>query len=305
MVRTWTSVLALTVVGSLSNESDLSDSTDDNSDYLHLLQRHAAHSPSRISNGVGTSGDWSYNAPGRWVEQFPACGGNAQSPIDILVPPATSPLDENGGVGLRFQSQPLQSLARGVQMVNTGRAVQVDGDFGNLTLADGIYSARQLVFHFPSEHRVLGKLADGEMQVVAQREGSSGSDDQAVLSILLDVEPTKVGYVGLEQSFFAELGLGAIPQIGQDQRIQYDIDLDKIFVQRLYGHYWHYRGSLTSPPCTEGVHWYVLQSHAAVTQQMEENFKHVFPDPMNNRPVQVLDNRDVFDSTMKFAGEFD
>jgi carbonic anhydrase len=59
--------------------------------------------------------------------------------------------------------------------------------------------------------------------------------------------------------------------------------------------YYQYEGSLTHPPCTEGVHWYVLTDPLNISNQQLEHFSHLVP--FNARPVQSLNGRKVTRST--------
>merc|ERR1712190_206754 len=69
---------------------------------------------------------------------------------------------------------------------NGGKNVQVNGGFGTFKLPDGEYEVKQFHFHFPAEHEVDGKLAAGELHIVHQRKGASGTDGLAVVGIVLD-----------------------------------------------------------------------------------------------------------------------
>jgi len=82
------------------------------------------------------------------------------------------------------------------------------------------------------------------------------------------------------------------------------VDIMESYSKAAAGAYYHYQGSLTTPPCSETVHWYVLATPMPVTAQMIKTFKALFPSPMNNRPVQSLNGRTVLDSDIALLGEF-
>jgi len=84
-----------------------------------------------------------------------------------------------------------------------------------------------------------------------------------------------------------------LPEKGESLAIHGDIDIGKAFAHELEGGFWHYKGSLTTPPCSETVEWFVLERHAFVTAEMVEAFKKLFPDPANSRPVQKLHGREI------------
>merc|ERR1719503_25485 len=77
------------------------------------------------------------------------------------------------------------------------------------------------------------------------------------------------------------------------------VDIGDIFKSQFAGNYYHYGGSLTRPPCTESVHWYILDTPAPISRAMVNNFKVLFPSPMNNRPIQPLNDRDVWVNRIK------
>ena len=60
------------------------------------------------------------------------------------------------------------------------------------------------------------------------------------------------------------------------------------FQTPLAGSYYRYDGSLTSPPCSETVKWFVLQTPMTATRAQIQAFKSLFPNPANNRPLQLL-----------------
>jgi carbonic anhydrase len=59
--------------------------------------------------------------------------------------------------------------------------------------------------------------------------------------------------------------------------------------------YYHYMGSLTTPPCSEGVRWLVLKNPVYVSKNQVNTFKKLFP--ANYRPVMPLNSRNIY--TMK------
>merc|ERR1719359_326105 len=77
------------------------------------------------------------------------------------------------------------------------------------------------------------------------------------------------------------------------------------FLAELGGDFYHYKGSLTTPPCSQTVHWFVTEKPAKVTEKMVSNFKLLFPDPANNRPVQPLNGRELVEDSFKVKGEYE
>lgn len=252
---------------------------------------------------IPSHGHWGYQQPALWAREFPRCAGHSQSPIDIVL--ASSISGPGGFQRLRVAYHPLDNR----WIVNTGHALQVDGAFGTLKLPDGVYEAKQIRFHFPSEHKVNGKLAVGELQIVHKRRGArGGADGLAVVGLLLQLPMADRDGHGerLHQAFFRNLGFGKgqrLPGRTAELKCKDPVNL-KAFHEELNGHYYHYKGSLTVPPCSETVHWYILQDHATVTADMIDSFKVLFPDPQNNRPTQPLGSRQVIRSRVALPGEF-
>jgi carbonic anhydrase len=241
---------------------------------------------------------WTYGEPKRWGKGYEDCKGDAQSPINLEVPAGTPAADATVLSVMKYQKLP----GSGLKLQNTGHAVQVDGNFGTLSLPDGEYEAKQFHFHFPSEHEVKGVAMVGEMQIVHQKVGANGTDDLAVISILFDYIG-KLGFTkqtGRELAFLRGLGFGkGLPKEEEMALISNsEIDLAGVFEHSLSGPYWHYQGSLATPPCSETVHWYVMEERAAISPRMLRDFKDHFPDPMNNRPVQRINGRKVAQSAL-------
>jgi len=244
---------------------------------------------------------WTYSDPKDWGEGFKNCKGQAQSPINIETSQVTRP--EVAGKKLIDFVQ-YKALDDRV-LANYGHSIAVNGAFGTLKLPDGVYNAVEFHFHFPSEHEVNGKAASGELHIVHQKEGSQGTDDLAVIGILLEVGSKDKE--SAELAFFKNLGFddAKLPVEREESKISQPVDLNA-FSDELSGDFFHYDGSLTTPPCSQTVHWYVLKQPAAVTTGIVESFKAIFPAPANNRPVAPLNGRTVFESALEAGpNEFD
>jgi len=240
--------------------------------------------------------DWSYAEPDKWSFEYPSCIGTQQSPISIDTDSRRGSLGKIQHLTISYEP------VGGLKLENTGHLLRVSGPFGRFALPDGMYEAKEIRFHFPSEHKMGGVLAAGEMQIVHQRRGASGDDDLAIVSILLQVSSggTRVDQAQLD--FFSNLGFGragALPAKGAaGVPIPLEVDLE-VFRDMIRGRYFHYEGSLTEPPCSETVHWYVVEQPSVMRMEMVTDFKEIFPDPANNRPVQPLTDRVVTNSQIK------
>jgi len=244
---------------------------------------------------AGAPGKWGYTDTKEWNAAFPLCTGKEQSPIDLKTSVVSSTSKDSLASSLSYA--PL----KGVEIFNNAaKNVQVNGGFGTFKLPDGDYEVKQFHFHFPAEHEVDGKLAAGELHIVHQKKGSSGTDGLAVVGIILDEQSSAAGTPELK--FMEQLGFGTeLPGKNSITTVADPLDLNA-FANEYAGGFYHYTGSLTTPPCAEKVHWYVCQKTVPVTKAMVNSFKARFPE--NNRPVQPLNARQLVASSLSVPGEF-
>jgi carbonic anhydrase len=243
------------------------------------------------SCGGGETKEWSYANPNSWPENWPMCALKEQSPINV-VPTA--------GMGADGPMQPLAYTyipASDRVLKNDGDMLQVDGDFGNISLPDGIYRATRITLRFPSEHTVHGHHLVGEMQILHRKvvdfdQGVWDGSAMAMVSILLQLPQEGSDAGEQERQFFFKLGMAAIPEANSSLPIADPIDLN-VFEKQLTGHYWRYQGSMTYPPCTEGVKWYVAASPAHINARAVASFKRRFAGVVRTRPIQELNGRKV------------
>lgn len=215
-------------------------------------------------------GEAGTEAWGKLCPKYATCSnGKNQSPIDITGA-ATKSLSD-----IAFNYQPTT-----LNILNNGHTILVVYDEGSFIGIDGTrrYELRQFHFHAPSEHTLNGKPSAMEMHLVHQ----STDGELAVVGVLIENGSHN-------QAFLPVLyNLPADPSE--------DHSLNKVMVnandllpgERLY---YHYDGSLTTPPCTEGVKWFVLTTPIELSESQIDSFKAIFNN--NSRPVQPLNNREV------------
>jgi len=199
---------------------------------------------------------------------FAAEKGVAQSPIDIQ----TARTFEASLPDLQFSSAPVP-----LEVLNNGHTVQVNCAPGNsLRFGQETYGLAQFHFHSPSEHTIDGQHAPLEMHMVHKdanghlavvgvmiRQGKPDGDFEALWNNLPVEEAAATTVAG------ASIDPGAL------------LPADR-------GYFW-YDGSLTTPPCTEGVRWFVLQDGLEMSAEQLAKFQEIFNG--NNRPVQPLNAR--------------
>lgn len=235
---------------------------------------------------------WSYEAgtgPADWGAINPAwrlCAeGRAQSPIDLAnavpaeLPPVELRLPSGRDVEVLNQEGVIDAL-------DNGHTIQVNAKTGEtMTVGDKSYALLQFHLHAPSEHTVDGRRYPMEMHFVYQAEDSA----LAVLGLFIEE--------GAENRAFAPLWKQLEEAPGTHVTVQLPINFDDgIFAGGEPTGVFHYEGSLTNPPCTEGVKWFVLRTPTEVSRAQIAAFTDAYEG--NNRPVQPLNGRmPYFDET--------
>ena len=209
---------------------------------------------------------------GKLDPAYKACSqGHEQSPIDIRgarLNPALKPIE------FHYISGP-------VTLEHNGHTIVVHVDPGSYIVAGGVrYDLVQFHFHHPGEEAVNGKLtdmnihlvhksADGKLAVIAIRLSEDRTTPpNAVLSTLWTRLPTTPGATQKVTDFVNPAGL-LPPDRG----------------------YWTYIGSLTAPPCTEGVRWFVFEQDMTLSRDQLRAFAALFK--INSRPLQDPHGRHI------------
>ncbi|MFC4161562.1 carbonic anhydrase [Chitinimonas lacunae] len=222
---------------------------------------------------------WSYQGvktgPNEWGMMNPAYSlcreGKAQSPVNITS--ATPQQLES----LKF-SYGLSKL----QLINNGHTIQVNIDPGSFLEAFGDkFELKQFHFHTPSEEQIRGK----HYAMVAHLVHKNAEGALAVVAVLF--QPGREH--GLIDTLFSRL-----PSEHGESRIYEErmISPASLLPERL--NYYTLMGSLTTPPCSEGVRWIILKQPVDMSSAQLTQFRRHFP--MNARPVQPLNGRMVFEA---------
>ncbi len=218
---------------------------------------------------------WTYSGqqgPEHWAEldpQFAACKeGKRQSPIDITQA-TTSDLPP---LVLNYLGTPLN-------IVDNGHTVMVTYAPGStLTVGNNKYELKQFHFHHPSEERIHGKQFDMAVHLV--HEDSEGH--LAVVAILLKQ--------GRENPLITQMW-GKVPAEKEHPVTLPDLLINAKDILPSHLGYYTFPGSLTTPPCTEGVTWYVVETATEISAEQLDWFAKLYPS--NARPIQPANGQTI------------
>jgi carbonic anhydrase len=148
--------------------------------------------------------------------------------------------------------------------------------------SDDHYQLAQFHFHSPSEHTVNGRSFDMEMHLVHK----NASGGIAVVAVLIAK--------GHESALLARVLEAVQAAPSEDVREVSGVNVDLAELVPAGAAHYAYTGSLTAPPCTEGVRWFVLEPVQEAGEQQIARFREMMHGP-NNRPVQPLGTRRVLE----------
>ncbi len=223
---------------------------------------------------------WSYEGargPDRWGNLDPdyaACkAGKEQSPIDIRdavkadLPP----------IRFEYQSSPLKYL------INNGYTVRVNchdapGSGSFLIVGDTRYHLTQFHFHHPGEETIDGKTYPMEVHLMHQ------SSDGKIAGVVVFLEAGDAN--ATVQQIWDHMPMTK----GGEEEIP-GVEVNPAGLLPGNPGYYVYRGSITAPPCTEGVTWIVLKTPVTVSAGQIEAFAKLYPHDV--RPIQPLNGRTV------------
>ena len=220
-------------------------------------EKHAAH--------------WDYEGamgPENWGKEFPTCGkGRSQAPLNIK-----GPFEK-----VRFSVAPDYKQGQ-LKIVNNGHTIQVNVPVGSKIRIDGkAYDLLQFHFHRPSEEHIDGKPAAMVIHFVHKNlEG-----ELAVLAVMLRE--------GNENPGIKTLWTHAPPKEGPEV-VPDGVMFNPANLLPREMDFFHYDGSLTTPPCTEKVKFFILKSQVNIAKEQLSDF----PFKMNARPIQPPNGRPIY-----------
>jgi carbonic anhydrase len=226
---------------------------------------------------------WSYEGPrgpDHWGEldpEYAACNaGKAQSPIDIR----TAEKADLPALQFEYRSEPLKYL------INNGYTIRVNyhdapGSGSLLAVGDKRYRLMQFHFHRPSEEYIHGKPYDMVLHLMHQ------ADDGSVLGVAVLIK--QGGANATVQQVWSHM-----PETKSSEEEIPGVEVNPAeMLPRDFGYY-EYVGSITAPPCTEGVTWIVLKTPIELSREQIDAFAKLYPHDV--RPLQPVNGRVVKES---------
>lgn len=219
---------------------------------------------------------WTYEEAAHWSNLDPdyaLCNsGKEQSPIDIRnaqnadLPP------------LKFDSRkaPLRYV------INNRHTIRVDYHAGNdnfLIAGNKRYQLTQFHFHHPSEEQIDGRAYPMEVHLMYRADGGG------VAGVTVFIQP------GTSDAVVQKIWEHMPKKEGQEKVAGVEISPAGLLPAEKVRGYYMYRGSVTAPPCTEGVTWFVLKQTIEMSTEQIEKFADFFPHDV--RPIQPLNGRFV------------
>ncbi len=218
----------------------------------------------------GYSGD---TGPENWSklsEEYAMCGiGKNQSPVDIT-----------GMVQARMKKIEFNYGEAPLEVLNNGHTIQVNYAGESTIGIDGkTFKLLQFHFHAPSENHINGKSFPMEAHLVhADKDGNL-----AVIAVMFQ----KGGQNALLSAIWKQMP----EKVGETKTLS-DVTIDVMDMLPENKAYYRFNGSLTTPPCTEGVRWLVLKGAVWASVGQVQKFRSVMQHD-NNRPIQPINARPV------------
>lgn len=212
--------------------------------------------------------EWGYegsHGPAHWGGVSETCAkGQNQSPVDI-----------EGAVPANLSALNVSYQGQVTALTNNGHTLQATIEGNNQLQVDGkTFTLKQFHFHTPSENLIKAHQYPLEAHFVnADEQGNL-----AVVAVMFDMGSENTSLQQLTES---------LPDKGHTVGLAHPFAVDTLLPETT--HYYRFNGSLTTPPCSEGVRWFVMQQPKALSEQQQAVLMGMMG--KNNRPIQPRNAR--------------
>jgi len=261
-----TSALALTFVACSSTAHPQVETHPANAEALKAAHTKKAHGGKHDENDIHW-GYATYYGPSNWDKVSATCGeGHAQSPINII-PGKTVNMNHTYDLHLH------EDIHTTAAIIDNGHSLKVTPkEGGTLELNGETFKLLQFHFHGKSEHTINGKRFALVAHMVHQ---NVKTKQLAVVAVLFEEgAPNSV-----VDTVLYNIGSKTVNIDPQD------------LLPKDTAHYYHYVGSLTTPPCSENVQWYILKQPQTASKEQIEEMRSFYIG--NERPVQEVYDRQI------------
>jgi len=221
---------------------------------------------------AGGGSHWGYSGksgPENWAQLSAdnfACNGSNQSPVNLT-----------GFIEAELQPIEFNYSAGGNEVLNNGHTIQVNYTKGSgISIDNQSFELKQFHFHAPSENHINGKSFPLEAHFVH----ASDKGELVVVAVMFEE--------GGENQVVKTAWKGMPSKPGE--KISLHAEIEAVDLLPIDKAYYRFNGSLTTPPCSEGVRWLVMKNSVEVSKEQIEKFKHVLGHD-TNRPIQPINAR--------------
>ena len=229
------------------------------------------------SSAAYAGGHWEYSGEagpeswGKLAPEFSVCAmGKNQSPVDL-----------KGAIKGQLTPIKFDYKTNASEIINNGHTIQANYTPGSSITVDGVqFELKQFHFHAPSENLINGKSYPMEMHLVhADKDGNL-----AVVGVMFEEGAANAALTDLWKQ---------MPEKADGKNVlAAQVNALKLLPQKQA--YFRFNGSLTTPPCSEGVRWMVMKTSITASKEQLHAFEHTMHHA-NNRPVQAVNARPIIE----------
>lgn len=217
--------------------------------------------------GVSNS-DWSYED--KSFEKFGSCkSGKMQSPINLEIKESV----------YEHKAEFDYKLSK-LNERNDGKTIRFAYDSGSfLKIDDKQYELIEFHFHSPSEHTINNY----QFPIEFQFEHKDKDDNLVIVGAMVKEGDENKNFEKIIKNLLYQKDAALVKK---------DIEIDLFSILPNPNRFFYYEGSMTTPPCKEGVKWIFLQGAIELSKEQIEAFQKAYIN--NNRPIQPINDRDIF-----------